>query len=344
MYKIIGADQKQYGPISGDQIRQWISEGRVNGQTIACAEGTDEWKPIAEFPEFGFTAAPVATAKPPDFAGPMTREEIIARDYSLDLLSCFSRGWALYKENFGVMVVTVLLYGALLFGAGIVLQGVLMVTGLNHVPVTKQIYFSPINIIFVSLVAGPAMGGVFHIFISLVRRQPGSPGDIFIGFKSFQDLFLARLILSLIMTACTFPFTMATATKMAPMLERLQQQQQQNPRSFDIHEFFSQMISSYTSALPLLIIGLIPATYILVSWTFMLPLIVDKQMGFWTAITTSWRMVNKHWFHVFGLIILTSLVNIPGACMCGIGILFTMPIGIAALCYAYEDIFGRQNA
>jgi len=94
----------------------------------------------------------------------------------------------------------------------------------------------------------------------------------------------------------------------------------------------------------LLIIGLIPATYILVSWTFTLPLIVDKQMGVWTAITTGWRMVNKHWFHVFGLIILMSLVNIPGACMCGIGILFTMPIGLAALCYAYEDIFGRQNA
>src|SRR5437879_6122158 len=110
MYKIIGADQKQYGPISGDQIRQWISEGRVNGQTIACAEGTEEWKPIAEFPEFGFTAAPVPAAKPPDFAGPMTREEIIARDYSLDLMSCFSRGWTLYKENFGVMVVTTLLF------------------------------------------------------------------------------------------------------------------------------------------------------------------------------------------------------------------------------------------
>jgi hypothetical protein len=52
MYKIIGADQKEYGPISGDQIRQWIAEGRVNAQTPVRAEGTTEWKPLSGFPEF----------------------------------------------------------------------------------------------------------------------------------------------------------------------------------------------------------------------------------------------------------------------------------------------------
>ena len=33
MYEIIGADGKEYGPISFEQIRQWIAEGRVNAQT-----------------------------------------------------------------------------------------------------------------------------------------------------------------------------------------------------------------------------------------------------------------------------------------------------------------------
>jgi hypothetical protein len=52
MYKIIGADQKEYGPISTDQIRQWISEGRVNVETRACAEGSTDWKPLGMFPDF----------------------------------------------------------------------------------------------------------------------------------------------------------------------------------------------------------------------------------------------------------------------------------------------------
>ena len=53
MYKIIGADEKEYGPITTDQIRQWITEGRVNAQTKVCAEGTQDWKPLGSFPEFG---------------------------------------------------------------------------------------------------------------------------------------------------------------------------------------------------------------------------------------------------------------------------------------------------
>jgi hypothetical protein len=52
MYKIIGADQKEYGPISADQLRQWISEGRVNAHTKVQAADSTEWKAMAELPEF----------------------------------------------------------------------------------------------------------------------------------------------------------------------------------------------------------------------------------------------------------------------------------------------------
>ena len=52
MYKIIGADQKEYGPISGDHLRQWIAEGRVNANTQALAEGAAQWQPLSAYPEF----------------------------------------------------------------------------------------------------------------------------------------------------------------------------------------------------------------------------------------------------------------------------------------------------
>ena len=61
MYKIVGADQKEYGPISEDQLRQWIVEGRANGQTIARL-GDGPWKPLSTFPEF---ASALATIAPP---------------------------------------------------------------------------------------------------------------------------------------------------------------------------------------------------------------------------------------------------------------------------------------
>ncbi len=65
MYKIIGADQKEYGPITADQLRQWISEGRVNANTRVQPEGAGVWKSVSELPEFaaalpgGAPSAPV---------------------------------------------------------------------------------------------------------------------------------------------------------------------------------------------------------------------------------------------------------------------------------------------
>jgi len=63
MYKIIGADGKEYGPVSADQIRQWIAEGRVVAQTKAQAEGTTDWRPLSDFAEFADVLA-TATATP----------------------------------------------------------------------------------------------------------------------------------------------------------------------------------------------------------------------------------------------------------------------------------------
>jgi hypothetical protein len=68
MYKIIGTDQKEYGPVTSDQITQWIAQGRVNAQTKAQAAG-GEWKTLGDFPEFSATLShrvpPVYPSTPP---------------------------------------------------------------------------------------------------------------------------------------------------------------------------------------------------------------------------------------------------------------------------------------
>jgi hypothetical protein len=59
MYRIIGADGKEYGPITAEQLRQWLAEGRVNPQTKVLAEGSTDWKTLADSPELGLVQ-PVA--------------------------------------------------------------------------------------------------------------------------------------------------------------------------------------------------------------------------------------------------------------------------------------------
>ncbi len=58
MYKIIGVDAKEYGPVSVERIRQWLSEGRVDGQTKVQAEGQTNWKRLSDVPEFASRIAP----------------------------------------------------------------------------------------------------------------------------------------------------------------------------------------------------------------------------------------------------------------------------------------------
>jgi len=52
MFKILGADGKEYGPVADAQLRQWIREGRAGGQTQVQAEGEPGWTPLQRRPEF----------------------------------------------------------------------------------------------------------------------------------------------------------------------------------------------------------------------------------------------------------------------------------------------------
>jgi prepilin-type processing-associated H-X9-DG protein len=58
MFKLLGSDQKEYGPVSADQIRQWITQGRANAKSKLQAAGSTDWKPLAEFPEFADALRP----------------------------------------------------------------------------------------------------------------------------------------------------------------------------------------------------------------------------------------------------------------------------------------------
>src|SRR5262249_38504724 len=52
---------------------------------------------------------------------------------------------------------------------------------------------------------------------------------------------------------------------------------------------------------------------------------------------------NRNWWPCFGLFLLSVLVAIAGLLGCGIGVLFTLPIAVAAIVYAYEGLFGQRT-
>jgi hypothetical protein len=87
----------------------------------------------------------------------------------------------------------------------------------------------------------------------------------------------------------------------------------------------------------------VPGIYLAVAWMFTLPLVIDRPLDFWPAMEVSRKVVNKVWWPLFGLVILTQLLFLAGFLACLVGVVFTAPIGIAATMYAYEDIFGEKR-
>jgi hypothetical protein len=64
MYKILGGDQKEYGPVTADQVRQWIAEQRADGRTQVMVEG-GSWQPLSSLPEFAEALAAAGASPPP---------------------------------------------------------------------------------------------------------------------------------------------------------------------------------------------------------------------------------------------------------------------------------------
>jgi uncharacterized membrane protein len=303
MYKIIGADGKEYGPVSAELLRQWMAEGRVNGQTMARAESATDWQPLSAFPEFAAISPtgipPVASGSSGSAAGAVPEDVVLGRNYELDIGGCIARSWDLVKQNFWPVV-------AIFFLIWLITLAINQVVGLASRPAIKamvlshQISVSGIAVVFgTSLLGSPVytllMAGVVKYYLKLIRAERPTIGDAFAGFSPLAG----QLILLGLVTGILNLIGLALC--------------------------------------------ILPGVYLSVSWIFGVPLVIDRGMNFWDAMEFSRKVVGKHWFIIFAFTLVLGLLGICGGVACCVGIFATMPIAMVALLYAYEDLFSRQG-
>ncbi len=65
MFTIIGADGKEYGPVSADQIREWLAQNRLNLTMQIRRDGETAWHRLGDLPEFAPPAATTLPLPPP---------------------------------------------------------------------------------------------------------------------------------------------------------------------------------------------------------------------------------------------------------------------------------------
>lgn len=64
-YKIKGTDGGEYGPVSTEELQQWIAQNRCTRESLVEVDGSGEWVPLATLPEFqdAFAAPAPASAQ-----------------------------------------------------------------------------------------------------------------------------------------------------------------------------------------------------------------------------------------------------------------------------------------
>lgn len=324
MYKILGGDRKEYGPVEADELRRWIAEGRLNAQSMVFADGDTQWRALGTFPEFaealgmqagtlGYTPPPIPPASPQEFT-----DQILARPANLDIGACLSRSWRLVTSNFGT-----------LFGASFVIWLINCVC--ERIPLVSIVYW---------LLSGILFGGLYMVFLKRMRGQPTSVAEVFDGFKvGALQLLLAGILTSLLtgigICFCILPYIyLWVAWKFSLPLVADKGLEfwsaMELSRKVATRVWFPLFILLFVAFLPTIIASLALQVK-------MFSLLLDVFRDAFNGNQPDAAQLRDKAMQV-------AAVSLPFWIGGKIVFLFNLPFGIGAIVYAYEDLFGSRPA
>jgi len=295
-YIIIGGDKKEYGPVSADEVGEWVRAGRANGDSKIKKVGSEQWEPLRDFPEFSSYLSPSNPHSdlPPqqssqqpdntDAAPTLTADQLMVelegRPHTFSIGTCFNKSWSLILGNFWLLTTALICKGLLSTVALLVPFGQL-------------------------IVSGPFLGGIYYIYLNRLRGKLSKIGDLFEGFRrAFVPLLLVHLFRTLILLALLIPFGI---TIIAGILGGLVEV---------VVEAITTKTLPTLPVLPLILMGfgflissLISAT-VMTMTNFTIPLAMDKEMNALEAFSATLRVTKHCWIRCLGLMTVTLLMAI----------------------------------
>jgi hypothetical protein len=216
-------------------------------------------------------------------------------------VECFREGWQLIKNDYWLFL-------------GIAIVGVLIGS------------VGPMGIL-----AGPMMCG---IHICLLRHMKGRPIQFSMLFEGF-NYFIPGMIVALVMMVpvLLLILLMYVGFFAAGLSFVLLLPQGGGPPDLA------------AVGIPLAIYALVMVAAIAVSllvgavFFFVYPLIVDRELSAFAAISTSLKAALANLGGVLGFVLLVTLLNLVGVLMCYFGLLLLLPLHYAAVTMAYRQVF-----
>jgi uncharacterized protein DUF4339 len=352
-YYALGNDRQ--GPVEDAELDRLIASGVVTSDTLVWRAGMADWQPLSQarprvapppdpvtpasdvtrmIPAAGTPASratdpatqprgvPTPTFGTPGMgagagagapgastfgATPLESPDVLyarATSRTLEIGQLISRGWQLVMDNMAVAV-------------GVSALCIIAIAVAGAIPCIG---------FFVSLVVRPTiLGGLYLMFLKLLRGEPAGLNEAFSGFSiAFLPLVLQGIVTLVITLLAMLPGMLVI--------------------------FMGAAIGERSEGAGVALMGLggllafIPSAYLGVSWVFSLALIIDKRMDFWPAMELSRKVVQQHFLTVFGLLLLCVLIVFAGVLALCLGVFVAAPVAFAATAIAYEELFAEVPA
>ena len=289
-YEMVGSDGKQYGPFTRSELQENVEQGRANAGTKVREVGAESWQSLGKVLNLN---TPVSVMQ----SGPS--EAAVPSDEPLNIGAAMSDGWALFKEQMGLMI-----------GAGAIFLGMLMAAVLLGaiIPAAQL------------LVQGPLMGGMILLTLKLSREGHAEIGDLFLGFKNYGWLLLTTVVQGAVIFAAMLPgiiLIVIGAVTLAAENEGM-----------GVGLLIAGGAISFVMAM---VVG------VLINYAVFL--VADQRGTFGEAFLSAYQGTKKNFWRILGVMILFSLVTVGGILTCGLGLLLTIPWTFAVMTKVYEQIF-----
>lgn len=246
-------------------------------------------------------------------------QELTTNDYEFKFGEYFSRGWQLFGKKPGHYI-------------GFFALTMLMIMVVAFIPLIGSI-------------AAQVLGGVllvgFFVFSQNVQYgRNASFDDLFKPFSSFGKITIVQLIILgftivIVMPLLIFGFT----NFFSGFLDLVQ-----NPDYYDNNPSAVFELFDVEALIPLAIITYLFLFFIQTIYMFANPIAHFFNAQAWESMEASRKIIQKKFFHFFGLIILLAIMNIAGAMCIFVGLFITIPLTYTTMYAAFDDILKPTEA
>lgn len=243
---------------------------------------------------------------------------------SFDLGRAFQLAFSAYRDQVGL-------------GVGIILLSAVVIVGFT---------LTCVGILF----AVPQVVAALPVVGYLMIRRGATSGDVFLGFRSYGSVLLAFILLGVVNYALTLPFSLP---QMMHYYGDFPFAELGRPDSTSIIGEWVQRLASKNrdpfsgAALGRMLVGYLsyPIMFYLAGrFHLVYPLIMIRRMSAIEALKTSWAITGPYQWWLLLLHFIAGILSMSGVVLCGVGVLFTLPLGLVLQGAATFQLFGEDQA